>query len=135
MAYADYAYYTGTWLGNAISQLDFPRLSLRASDFIDYYTRGKAARATEYESELAKACCAIAEQMQKDERADDIATQTTDAAITSGNGEIKSETVGGYSVSYTTSADYASAEKARAQNYIAVARQYLANTGLLYRGC
>ena len=140
MAYADYAYYTGTYLGNAISNTDFPRLSLRASDFIDYYTRGKAAKATDEAvvAALSKACCAIAEQMQIDERNRAIAAQTATAALSSGSGEVKSETVGSYSVSYTTGADYAkAADTARAESaaYGSIALRYLSNTGLLYRGC
>ena len=66
MAYADYTFYSTEWLGTAIAEADFPRLALRASDFIDYYTRGKAA-ASDATTALAKACCAIAEQMQEDE--------------------------------------------------------------------
>ena len=38
MPYADYNYYTGTFLGDAIAEANFPRLALRASDFLDYYT-------------------------------------------------------------------------------------------------
>ena len=44
MAYADYRYYITTYLGTAIQEADFPRLSLRASSFLDYYTQGRAAR-------------------------------------------------------------------------------------------
>lgn len=33
MAYADYEYYKDIYLGTAISEQDFPRLSLRASSF------------------------------------------------------------------------------------------------------
>lgn len=43
MAYADYRYYITTYLGTAIQEADFPRLSLRASSFLDYYTQGRAA--------------------------------------------------------------------------------------------
>ena len=41
MAYADYEYYTAAYLGTAIQRADFPRLSLRASSFLDYYTQGQ----------------------------------------------------------------------------------------------
>lgn len=40
MAYADYEYYTAAYLGKTIQKADFPRLSLRASYFLDYYTQG-----------------------------------------------------------------------------------------------
>ena len=132
--YADYAYYTTEWLGTAISATDFPRLALRASDYIDYVTRGKAA-GSDASVALAKACCAIAEQMQTDERNRAIAAQTANEALSSG--EIKSESVGGYSVSYVTALDYANAGagvKGESAVYYAIALRYLVNTGLLYRG-
>ena len=38
MAYADYTYYSGTYMGT-VSEEDFTRLAVRASAFLDYYTR------------------------------------------------------------------------------------------------
>ena len=137
MAYADYTFYSTEWLGTAIAEADFPRLALRASDFIDYYTRGKAA-ASDATTALAKACCAIAEQMQEDEKLRALAARSVDAAL-DGNGEVKSETVGSWSKTYATASDYAgNADKTgatalRAQ-YARIADEYLVNTGLLYRG-
>lgn len=63
MAYADYRYYITTYLGTAIQEADFPRLSLRASSFLDYYTQGRAARNAGLDA-LKMACCAVAEQYQ-----------------------------------------------------------------------
>ena len=141
MAYADYAYYTGSFLGNAIAQADFPRLSLRASEVIDYFTRDKAKQATDTDvvDALAKCCCALAEQEYADELARRVSTIAAEQAVSGGGGEVKSETVGGYSVSYTTAADYAgkasgSSAAQLAPEYLAILRRYLANTGLLYRG-
>ncbi len=137
MAYADYTFYSVEWLGTAIAEADFPRLALRASDFIDYYTRNKAA-ASDAETALAKACCAIAEQMQEDEKLKALAARSVAAAL-DGNGEVKSETVGSWSMTYATASDYASnadktgATALRAQ-YARIADEYLVNTGLLYRG-
>lgn len=138
MAYADYTYYTGEWLGTAIAEADFPRLALRASDFLDYYTRGKAASATgeTVVDALAKACCAVAEQMQEDEKLKAVAAQAVDAAL-AGNGEVKSETVGSWSRTYATASDYAadkSGATALRSQYARIADEYLVNTGLLYRG-
>ena len=42
MVYADYDYYKTAYLGTAIAESDFPRLALRASSFLDYYTQGRA---------------------------------------------------------------------------------------------
>ena len=139
--YADYTFYTETFYGTAIAEADFPRLSSRASDFIDYYTRGKAAKVTDETilPILAKCCCALAEQMQTDEQNAALAAKARETALTSGTGEVKSESVGSWSVSYPTAVDYASTSAADAVNdanaaYAAIALRYLANTGLLYRG-
>jgi hypothetical protein len=111
MAYADYAYYTGTYKGNVIPVSAFDRLALRASEFIDRVTQNQAATAaTEYETKLKFACCAIAESMYK---FDDTKGKT-------------SESVTGQSVSYNT------AEITQA-NYQAC-KSYLWDTGLLYSG-
>lgn len=141
MAYADYEFYTESFFGNAIAEADFPRLSSRASDFIDYYTRGKAATAANEAvlTALAKCCCAIAEAMQTDEQNAALAAKATAAALASGTGEVKSESVGSWSVSYATAGDYAAKSAKDAVNdanaaYAAIALRYLANTGLLYRG-
>ena len=140
--YADYTFYTEAFYGTAIAEADFPRLSSRASDFIDYYTRGKAAKVTDEGilPTLAKCCCAIAEAMQSDEQNKALAAKANAAALASGTGEVKSESVGSWSVSYATTSDYIKAGGAAdAVNdanaaYAAIALRYLANTGLLYRG-
>lgn len=141
--YADYDFYVNDFYGLAIDSTDFPRLSSRASDILDYYTRGKAAKVPESDAAthlaLAKACCAVAEQMQIDDRNKDIAAMVSASALASGTGEIKSETVGSHSVSYATSADYGRGSAANALRdaraaYADIASVYLVNTGLLYRG-
>ena len=139
--YADYTFYTGTFYGTAITEADFPRLSSRASDFLDYYTRNKAKDATDTDvvTALSKACCAIAEQMQVDEQNKALAAKAMSAALAGTTGEVKSETVGSWSASYTTAGDYAAKSAADAlkdanNTYAAIAFQYLAHTGLLYRG-
>lgn len=139
--YADYEFYTASFFGTAINEADFPRLSSRASDFLDYYTKGKAENVEDEKITLAlaKACCAIAEQMQTDENNKAIAAKAQSAALESDTGEIKSESVGSWSASYATSADYTgqSAKEAvtvQRAGYASIAFEYLANTGLLYRG-
>ena len=57
MAYADYTYYSGTYMGT-MSEEDFSRLAVRASSFLDYYTRNKAKEYAGLE-ELQMACCAL----------------------------------------------------------------------------
>lgn len=138
--YADYSFYTGTFYGTAIKEADFPRFASRASDFLDYYTRGKAA-AVEDEATLtalAKACCAVAEQIQADETAKALGLKATQTALASSTPELKSETVGSYSVGYATASDYVRSGSGGVREvraaYAAVAQEYLATTGLLYRG-
>ena len=60
--YADYIYYTTTYLGSALTEEEFARAATRASSFLDYYTRGKAKTYTGDELEMC--CCALAEQYQ-----------------------------------------------------------------------
>ena len=131
--YADYAFYTEQFYGTAISETDFPRLASRASDFIDYYTKGKA-ETSDATTALAKCCCALAEHIQTEERNAAIIARAQSQAMA--NGEIKSETVGSWSASYATAADYKdnNSVKAQASMYADICLHYLVNTGLLYRG-
>lgn len=136
MAYADYEYYTITYLGTAISEADFPRFALRASSFLDYYTQGQAAKNAELDA-LKMACCAVAEQYQSIDAAQALAQKALSASLSSG-GELQSQSVGSWSKTYRSAGDsaqqaLASAETAQAA-LAAAAAQYLAGTGLLYRG-
>lgn len=139
--YADYSFYTTVYYGSRIEEADFPRLSAKASDFLDYYTKGKAAAVedTAVLTLLGKACCAVAEAMKSDEVAQAIADKASASALASDSPELKSETVGSYSVTYATSLDYAGAVRGSAVRnkrgaYADAAFEYLSNTGLLYRG-
>lgn len=132
MVYADYTFYSNSFLGSDISEADFPRLALRASQFLDYYTLGRARKNPDLEN-LKMACCAIAEKYQIVERAQKIATESLE-----NGGDMKSESVGSYSVSYQTASEKAQGANQTVINaqseVVATARQYLVGTGLLYRG-
>ena len=141
--YADYSFYTDVYYGTRIEAADFPHLASRASDFLDYYTRGKAAQVPETDlttkTALAKACCAIAEAVQAAEQEKALASKAVVDALVSDTGALKSETVGSYSVSYATASDYMKGNAAEAlknarAEYASIAMEYLVNTGLLYRG-
>lgn len=137
MSYADYEFYSTSYFGKAISEEDFPRLSLRASSFLDYYTQGRAQARPELEA-LKMACCAIAEQYQMIDVAQKLANKGLLAGMDSSGAELQSQTVGSWSKSYRSGGEsaasaLATAETAKAQ-IAAVAQQYLAGTGLLYRG-
>ncbi len=132
MVYADYNFYKTEYLGNSIKEEDFDRLALRASQFLDYYTMGKAKNAVGLEN-LKMACCAIADKYQVIENAQKAAEENF-----ADGGSLKSESVGSYSVSYQTASEKATAAATSAESaeksLAATARLYLVGTGLLYRG-
>lgn len=119
--YADYNFYTNSYYGTQIASGDFNRLASRASDFMDYYTRGKLASLAE-EDAVKKCCCALAEQYQS---IDSITNKNA-------SGELASETVGSYSVSYRNGEEAISSARKQMADTI---KMYLGNLGnLLYRG-
>lgn len=133
MTYADYTYYAGIYMGS-VSEEDFPRLAVRASSFLDYYTMGKAAAAADTDP-VKMCCCALVDKYAIIETAQALATKSVSAAGTS---EVKSETVGGYSRTLSTGGESANAalstmEEAK-KTLSGVCVEYLAYTGLLYRG-
>ena len=121
-AFADYTFYTDSYLGDKIAEADFPRLALRASYLIDQRTFSRAnpvivADADADTIELIQmATCAVAEQMA-------LASQVESTP------EIKSERVGNYSVTYADGALQSEAER-----YLIAMATYLGPTGLLYGG-
>lgn len=132
MIYANYEYYQAQYIGSAISEDDYPHLAKKASAYLDYYTMGRARAAWDTEA-VKMACCALAEQYQAIEAA---ATAARNATATAG--DKKSETVGSYSVSYVSGDEVAKTAQTAAESAKATladtVRQYLAPTGLLYRG-
>lgn len=137
MMYADYEFYQSCYFGNQIKAADFPRLAVRASSFLDYYTRGKAEKNSNLKS-LKMACCALAEQYQAIDQAQALVKKSLDESLKSSGGELQSQSVGGWSKSYRSGGESAisAAESAKAAQagLVNVALQYLAGTGLLYRG-
>lgn len=134
MTYADYTYYTGTYMG-AVSGTDFPRLVVRASSFLDYYTRNMAKDHADLDA-VKMCCCALVDKYQLIEAAQQLAaTKLTNAAT---GDDVKSETVGGYSRTLASGSESAlsalnatdGAKKLLAETCM----EYLAHTGLLYRG-
>lgn len=135
MVYADYAYYINHF-SPYVSESDFPKLAERASSYLDYYTRGKAAGYTADDA-VKLACCALAEQYQLIDSARSAAKKALETAASAG-GELQSQSVGSWSRTYRSGGDSAKqateAAQAAQAALAAVARQYLAHTGLLYRG-
>ena len=131
--YADYTYYTGTYYGTQIASADWNRLATRASDFIDYYTLGRASQFVEAHPEsdaVKKCCCALAEMYQNIEKARESAS-----AAAGDSGMLQSESVGSYSRTYRNGAEsYAQTDELEKAEATGIAQRYLLQTGLLYRG-
>lgn len=133
--YADYTYYADTYMGTASSE-EFPRLVIRASSFLDYFTQNRAKDNADMEA-VKLCCCALVDKYKVIEAAQDLAARRLSGALET-DAEVKSETVGGYSRTLDTGANSAlaalnttdSAKKLLADT----CREYLAHTGLLYRG-
>lgn len=124
--FADYAYYTNSYFGNSIKEDDFPRLEMRAGEQIIYLTNNKVETALASDA-VKNAVCAVAEvlntheQMSKDTQGNPIP------------GPIRSEKVGGLSISYAVDSNGKSELSSRRQAEIySAAKLYLASTGLLY---
>jgi hypothetical protein len=106
MAYADYDYYRNVYRGKAIAADNFSRLSAHASAFLDCIS----AAADRPDSDTVKmAACAVAEAWQRNEE-----------------GEVVSESVGGWSKTYATGPS-----KTKGQALIDAARVYLGPAGLM----
>lgn len=147
MAYCDFEYYKNSYFGNQIKEEDFPRLSKRASDKIDFFTFGHLAVASDgaikytwdsarefHVEELAEgiqekvkdATCALAEKIADIEKAN----QTIRDA---GGVGISSVSSGSESISFSNnSAIISESETTKAYYYIV--KEYLSGTGLLYAG-
>lgn len=135
MTYADYAYYSGVYMGT-VSSGDFPRLAVRASSFLDYYTQSRAKDNAELDA-VKMCCCALVDKYAVIEAAQALAMKNL-ANAASNDAEVKSETVGSYSRTLATGGESAlsalnstdGAKKLLAETCM----EYLAHTGLLYRG-
>ena len=136
MLYADYDFYYDTYRGT-VSAEDFCRLAIRASSLLEYYTQGRVCKHADLDA-VKMACCALVDQYALIETAQELAQRNVNAALASDSGELQSESVGGYSRAFRSGGDSSlaalkAAEEARSA-LVAVVREYLAPTGLLYRG-
>lgn len=136
MIYADYEYYCDTYRGSADAD-SFCKLATRASSFLDYYTQNRVKDFANLDA-VKMCCCALIDQYQLLETARALAKKNVDAGLASDGAEVQSETVGGYSRTLRSGGDSSLAALKAAseakQALAGVAREYLANTGLLYRG-
>lgn len=92
MIYASYEFYSYVYFGKAIEPVDFPRLALRASSYLDWCTAGRAAKHADLEA-VKMACCALAEDYQTIDSARMLANRNLSSA-SGDSGELQSQTVG-----------------------------------------
>lgn len=128
----DFTYYTEVFEGSAINEQDFNRYSKKAERFVNYATCNQASTAIGDTLETVKECiCELAEQYQ-------IIEKTEKQSLGEGEKVIASESVGSWSVSYDTptKADVNTEEYVKEKNkkLYSIVKEYLAFTGLLYRG-
>lgn len=118
MAYADFTYYSTTYLGTAIVEANFPSLANRASVHIDQMTFGRAATETDATniSKIKMAMCALAEELQQQDTAPD---------------GITSESQGQYSVAFGANSSRAKSNQSKIES---LAKLWLSNTSLLFAG-
>ena len=117
MAYAEYSYYTGTYLGTAIASDSFARLAMRASQKIDRLTFGRAEDDEDYTDEIKMAMCAVADVLYTHEQ--------------EGSDGIQSERVGDHSVTYAGNSDKMKTLDDKCRD---AAKEYLGDSGLMFPG-
>lgn len=111
MAYADYKFYTESF-GNVVPEADFPRLSEKASDFVDTMTFDRLVDGLptneRSQKRIKKAVCSLAELMYQIELAEKNAINQALANVTNTNidgkstGIVTSVSSGSESISYAT---------------------------------
>ena len=106
MAYADYDYYKTVYMGKEIAAGDFPRLSARASSYLDSIS---AVADRPGDDAVRMAVCAVAEAWQCNES----------------GGDVVSESVGSWSRSFSTG------NKTNESRLMDAARVYLGPAGLM----
>ena len=136
MIYADYEYYCDVYRGTVDAD-SFCRLATRASSFLDYYTQNRAKDYAELDA-VKMCCCSLVDQYMLIDTAQELARKNVSAGLASEEGELQSETVGGYSRTLRSGGDSSVAAlkaASEAKAYLAsIVREYLAHTGLVYRG-
>lgn len=115
--YVDYAYYTGTYKGAVVDAASFDLHARKATQEIKNYTLNRV-KDDNIPEEVKMCCCELTELLYK-----------SDQEETKG---IASEKVGEYSVSYVSPE---AKEKLLNYSIKGIIYNWLAMTGLLYRGC
>ncbi len=115
--YADFEYYTNTYKGAVLDTASFDTYARKATQMIKLHTFNRI-KEDNIPDEAKMCCCELAETIYKHEKEN--------------AGNITSEKVGEYSVSYV---DKEKAEAIFQGKCTSIIYNWLATTGLLYRGC
>lgn len=134
--YADFPYYQDFYCGQVITDaVAFRTAAARASEYMDSVTFGRLIDGVpeKFEEQVKNSCCALAEAWA-------LFLDAKNGMLAGGKGAKTAETIGKYSVSYSTPTDVIAAlldgDTAGLQNYMySICVRYLGRTGLLYRGC
>lgn len=133
MIYADFEFYKTQYQGVSIANDDFPRLALRASEYVDDATNYRAeAYYVTSPTRIQLATCAVAEVVQMLEKRQEALLGDAGGSVANNIGAIKNESVGGHSISYQTDSSSYDDIKVQSENEIRkVITRYLFQTGLL----
>ena len=126
--YVDFEYYSTTYGGTAINADSFIKLERKARVFIDDITFDRLKNDNTLIDDTVKEC--LCEIMECNYKLDQEEAET-------GGKLISSETIDQHSVTYAVSdIEKNEVDKSRVNftKFYTIARQYLGNTGLLYRG-
>lgn len=126
--YVDFEYYSTTYGGTAINADSFIKLERKARVFIDDVTFDRLKNDNTLIDDTVKEC--LCEIMECNYKLDQEEAET-------GGKLISSETIDQHSVTYAVSdIEKNEVDKSRINftKFYNIARQYLSNTGLLYRG-
>ena len=126
--YVDFTYYSTSFGGTTIPEANFIKLERKARVFIDDITFDRLKNDATLITDTVKEC--LCEIMECNYKLDQEEAET-------GGKLISSETVDQHSVTYAVSDIEKNAVDKSRINFIkfyTIARQYLGNTGLLYRG-
>lgn len=130
MAYADYEFYTTSYFGSVVPEVDFPRLAERASDFIDIMTFDRLVDGLptneRSQKRIKKAVCSLAELMYQIELAEKNAANAAASGISttigtggSTTGIVTSVSSGSESISYATPQQIGASAKEWSAVYVA----------------
>lgn len=129
-----YEFYTSNYFGDIVPETSFNKFVSRAEDDLHELTFDRLKDATEYEANVQKAVCALAEVNYQI----DAAMKATGLKEDGNGGMMKSKSSGGESVSYDVGNNLIYSvlndEKAQGKLKYNIVKKYLRGTDLLYAG-